>query len=411
MPPSFKKAELSATTSHLVVLAHGIDGDSSDLFAIRDEILGKAVKGLECWQTSANHGAVTHTGVLACANLLWDALRSPLEGLCSARQNSGASNKLRISFIGHAMGGLILRVVAAKVHATGLSVDLDTLLCISSPHLGCRQLGKGGAGGIAPLMNFQGWGHSIMRAGLRLIKGDTGPDLLLDNDTLALITDEKHCLALRAFRRRINVCNGSEDFVVNCESASLLSAEEAAAVVPVSIAACRRPGAGVLWRPSEEEGDALLARGRAATRSPGEAAFSLRANAASNDPRAAEAAAKAAAFAAAWGGEAMIRDTRERTMLLSPLGDSWNPRETTKAQTTWDDFGARRGIMAADILKRMRAVGDWELHLTHFFERSSMAAGGISSPHVDITNGREVLQHLALLMIDAGTVSAAEEIV
>ena len=67
--------------------------------------------------------------------------------------------------------------------------------------------------------------------------------------------------------------------------------------------------------------------------------------------------------------------------------------------------------MAADILKRMRAVGDWELHLTHFFERSSMAAGGISSPHVDITNGREVLQHLALLMIDAGTVSAAEEIV
>ena len=61
------------------------------------------------------------------------------------------------------------------------------------------------------------FGPSIMRAGLRLIKGRTGPALLLDNDTLDVLTDDAHCAALRSFRRRIAYTNGSGDWLVNAD--------------------------------------------------------------------------------------------------------------------------------------------------------------------------------------------------
>lgn len=118
--------------------------------------------------------------------------------------------------MGHSFGGLCLRHVAARLHASplGARTSPDTLVCIASPHLGCRLLGCGGKGGVAPLMTT--FGPSIMRAGLRLIKGRTGPDLLLDNETLGMagLSDEAHMASLRAFRRRVLCCNAAGDWTV-----------------------------------------------------------------------------------------------------------------------------------------------------------------------------------------------------
>ena len=212
-----------ASVSHLVVLAHGIDGTVRDMHAIRAAIEASGAPGVTAWETRANEGWRTHAGIFGCAERVWSALSPELEHLTAT-----AALPLRVSFIGHSMGAMVLRAVAAMLHASSRfadsSVVLDTLVCIGAPHLGCRLLGRGGGGGVAPLMSA--FGPSIMRAGLRLIKGRTGPELLLDNDTLHRLTDDAHCKAMRVFRRRLVYCNGSGDWLVNAESASLLSAAE-----------------------------------------------------------------------------------------------------------------------------------------------------------------------------------------
>ena len=155
------------TTTHVVVLMHGIDGEVKDMHAVKAAILEKQVPGLDVFTTPCNHGK-THRGVQECAQRFWDALQPELQA--KAALTSG----LRVSFVGHSMGGLVLRRVATLLHnAPNLcdKVILETIVCIASPHLGCRLLGCGGRGGVAPLMVT--FGPSLMRAGLRLIKGAT----------------------------------------------------------------------------------------------------------------------------------------------------------------------------------------------------------------------------------------------
>ena len=159
-----------APIEHLVLLAHGIDGAPSDMHAVRDAFMELHETGLETWETEVNQGSKTHDGVECCAERYWAALQVKLGEIANK-----ASKTLRISMVGHSFGGLVLRSVASRLFATqpfGKPLKLDTLVCIASPHLGCRLLGRGGAGGLAPLMTA--FGPSIMRAGLRMIKGKTG---------------------------------------------------------------------------------------------------------------------------------------------------------------------------------------------------------------------------------------------
>jgi hypothetical protein len=199
-----------------------------------------------------------------------------------------------------------------------------------------------------------------MRAGLRLIKGALGPELLLDNAVLEMLTDEVHCAALRAFRRRVAYCNGTHDWLVNVESAALLGSDELDAVLPLSIAACREPEAGVLWHPTV---GAHELPSHLATRQDGAGATAL---------------------------------------ALRPLPSDWDGRETARLHATWDDRSGRRGAMAARLLWRLRSVGEWELHLAHFFGRASFA-GGVFAPHIDLVHlpgkvtqphGAQVVSHL-----------------
>ena len=342
---------------HLIALAHGIDGSVDDLTNLRIEI-GKGSAGVQTFMTTSCHGR-THDGIKCCADLYWAELRPFLENIC---KDCASSSPLRVSFVGHSLGGLILRAVAAKLLDCELQscCTLDTMICIATPHLGCRLLGNGGQGGVAPLMSA--FGPSIMRAGLRMIKGKTGPDLLLDNNTLLELASGK---ALRSFRRRVAYCNGQGDWLVNLESASLFTAEEAAVALRPSIDGCQKDG-NVLWRPAAHEATP--------------------------------------AVTPAWPSTFGVVDG---VMRLQPLPDTWDPSPTVKLHTTWDDRSGR-GRAAAETLRCIRSAGDWEAHVCHFLPDKASFAGGVFSPHIDLVDhphctqryGREVVRHIGQCFAD-----------
>ena len=356
---------------HLIVLSHGIDGEPCDMHAIRASIERSAAPEVQVWETDVIQGVKTRAGIHDCADRVWSVLCPKIETLCDGLAGKAV---LRVSFVGHSMGGLVLRSVATKLYTSTLRerTALDTLVCIASPHLGCRRLGCGGKGGVAPLMVT--FGPSIMRAGLRLIKGQTGPDLLLDNETLEQLAKGDHHAALCAFRRRICYANGSGDWLVNFESASLLTAEEQAVVLPPSLAACRPPDGGVLWQPGRDEPtmnwpDTLSFRPNSDSRGDGK----------------------------------QNSNCNTSSLRLSPLPADWDLKATRCQHRTWDDLGGQRAKRACDILQGIRSCGEWELWLCHFFSRASFA-GCVWAPHIDLialphqvskSFGLEVTAHLA----------------
>ena len=393
---------------HLIALNHGIDGSVTDMHAVR-AALGELNKpGVEVWETTANTDK-TREGVLTCAERYWTALAVKLGDVLGCPENSAASSKLRISFVGHSMGALVLRAVAAKLHASELTdcVKFDTLVCISSPHLGTRRLGHGAQGGVAPLI--RGFAPPLMRASLRVLGGQTGKEFLLEDDTLDILCDEQHCVSLRRFRRRCNYCeprppqsptqhmvctvpgrhpshpapqspltdrgvrsisagNGSGDWIVNPETGSLLTAEEQSIVMPLSLASCRQADSGVLWNPD----------------------------------------AHVAGVDAAWPQTIRCGSTHA-ALTLEPLPAHWDPTPTALAHTTWDDHGGQRCSRVVAMLRQMRECGAWQLYLCHFLEKSSFA-GGLLTPHIDLVDlphkvtqhfGAEVVRHLAELFLEA----------
>lgn len=113
--PAMDTSSAPTTPIHLIIFAHGIDGTTEDLRNVREEIQSLAsASGLavQCWSTSVNHSSKTHAGVHECARRLWDQLVSKLEALAPSS---------KVSFIGHSLGGLIVRDVAAKLHASRAS--------------------------------------------------------------------------------------------------------------------------------------------------------------------------------------------------------------------------------------------------------------------------------------------------
>ena len=65
-------------TTHLIVMAHGIEGTVRDLHAIRDEIYALRCPGIECFDTKKNHYSGTHAGIMRCADQVWSALEPKL---------------------------------------------------------------------------------------------------------------------------------------------------------------------------------------------------------------------------------------------------------------------------------------------------------------------------------------------
>ena len=84
---------------------------------------------------------------------IWKELQPRLTDVLTT---SGAK-LVRISFVGHSLGGLLLRRVAAELHAWNLAqggsrIVLDSYVSIATPHLGTRCLCVDGEGGVGPLV-------------------------------------------------------------------------------------------------------------------------------------------------------------------------------------------------------------------------------------------------------------------
>jgi hypothetical protein len=363
LPTPDEPSDAPSGSRRLVVLQHGIIGKRSDLDAVRCHLQHVAKEAslldIEVWDSPCNEGWRTHQGVERCARRLWAALRLRMEELVSAGE------LVRVSMIGHSLGGLFLRRVAAELHAWAQvqpagRVILDAYVSIASPHLGTRCLGVDGEGGVGPLVRST---TLFLRMLLRTVSGmglrrrGTGRDLLLDSTTLdGTLVNDAHCEALRAFTRRICCCNTQGDWAVPLASGSLCDADELCLVRHIS-----RLSASPLWAPDEAElsapiqcrqgADALTQALRSAT---------LTVEVQDNTDGAAS---------------CFVR--------LSELPADWNPRATAALHRTWDDCGGGYAARACDILVRLRGCGDWQLLPVTFGRRASFA-GGLRCPHVDI---------------------------
>ena len=406
MSASSKPGDVPTNPVLLIVLQHGINGHAVDLDAVRAHTSNLAiVKGLavELWDSHINEGRRTHHGIEKCGDRLWAELRTKLLSMSADRGRS-----VRVSFVGHSMGGLILRVVATRLHEWRLesparrSTVLDTYLMVATPHLGCRTLGQEALGGLGVAVRSS---TAIMRAGLRAIGGTTGADLLFDSTALDRISGGVYAEALRAFERRVTVSNLDGDWVCPFACASLLDAAEIAYVHSHTSQLDRTDHANVLWAP-EQAG---------AKQEPAAVA---------DDVPAAGVAASGLAAAQTTSMPPLLpprtvrllpRALREgRCVVAEPFDDEWDSRETVAVHRTWDDGGKAR--RAVDILRSLRACGPWEVHMAKFGRRASFLSG-VFTPHVDIIaiplqvkkeHGLEVVNHIASLLLRPPTLDGVE---
>ena len=369
------KPQFTAEPLKLVVLSHGIDGCPADMDEVRTQ-LHAVDPEVEVFDSPVNKGRKTSAGIELCAERLWIELRARLERETRA---------VALSLVGHSLGGLILRAVAVRLVAwerarpegAAPRLSFEHYVGVAAPHLGVRHLGQGGHKGFGWLMHKSA---GVMRAGLRTIKGRTGPDLLLSNQTLDALSGEAGCEALARFRRRVTVGNVVGDWVTPWASTSLLDAHEASLVER----SFEPDGASVLW--TAEEVQRLRKCGLAPT-------MRLEPD--------------------------VARPDGVPCLVVGPLPADWAPSSTEAAHRTWEDglfsrlvgggAAAPKARLAASLLRRLRSCGEWEVHpvrfATHFGSPISPSfLGGVLSPHVDVMGipkqrktdaGVEVVRHLA----------------
>ena len=117
-PPIEVEPEHEITPSsftRFVVLQHGMGGRASDLDAVRHNLkreAAKAAQELEVWESKSNERR-THDGVERCAMRIWKELQPRLTDVLTT---SGAK-LVRVSFVGHSLGGLMPWSLGARFAA------------------------------------------------------------------------------------------------------------------------------------------------------------------------------------------------------------------------------------------------------------------------------------------------------
>jgi len=348
MPTSPGDAKLPVNAEYLVVLCHGIDGDPSNLGAIKRAFSSMLDPNamVHVWDSAANCGGRMKDGVGVCAERLWSELQPLLKEKLVAH-----SRIIRVSFAGHSLGGLILRALATRLfvwcteHGVADRFAFDSYISIAVPHLGVRTIGEG-VSGEGPLVSLiRAMPPAVLRAASRVFTGAVGSELLLEVPTLLnVLSDETGCLVLRHFACRMALSNVSGDWTVPYQSACLLDAEEAALVR----GAWRGKNNGVLWS-NEQARDVeqqLLPTMR------------------------------------------MVVDTARtdgvRTLVVTRFPDTWDPTPTAAQHATNSNWReAQLAAQTPEILRRLRGCGDWEVHAVEFGERATTLMG-MRLPHVDI---------------------------
>eukprot|EP01132_Coremiostelium_polycephalum_P002542 gene2542-3145_t len=110
--------------NHLVVTQHGLHGGKTDFNFIRDRLIEK-------YENKGVIVVATHKGIDKCGILAAEEI----EDLCEKYQPT------IITFIGHSLGGLILRFAIGVLYKKGFfdKVMPDQYISLSSPHCGSRR--------------------------------------------------------------------------------------------------------------------------------------------------------------------------------------------------------------------------------------------------------------------------------
>ncbi|KIH62226.1 putative serine esterase DUF676, partial [Ancylostoma duodenale] len=122
--PEDEKPSMPPIT-HLVVFVHGLEGTCDDLSSYRNifRITAGEIPGFYYLLSASNHSKT------------WSDIDEMAENLLSEVQ-SYSEPPMRISFVAHSLGGVIVRAAVCRDEAEWLRPRLHCLLTINSPHLG-----------------------------------------------------------------------------------------------------------------------------------------------------------------------------------------------------------------------------------------------------------------------------------
>lgn len=120
-----KDGRRRGNSNHLIVLVHGFQGSSSDMRIVKNMLYVNFPNNLYlCSSVNENN---TECSIYVLGQRLAQEVMGYLKENC-------VLNLGRISFIGHSLGGLVIR--AALVHLEEFSKKMHLFLTFSSPHLG-----------------------------------------------------------------------------------------------------------------------------------------------------------------------------------------------------------------------------------------------------------------------------------
>ena len=142
--------DTSATTSrkHIIVLVHGFRGSSFDMQIIR-RFLGLYFPQVAVLLSTANEG-LTDDDVMLMGQRLAEEVRSYLK-------TQGNVAYLKVSFIGHSLGGLIVRAAVPLLQE--YQYAMNVYMSLGTPHLGYVESGSTLVS--TGLWFLQAWGQSL----------------------------------------------------------------------------------------------------------------------------------------------------------------------------------------------------------------------------------------------------------
>jgi hypothetical protein len=200
---------------HLVVLIHGLDGFSSDMNFISQNILNSlhSTQKIITLIPECNHYQ-TRDGIKAGSERIIEKIK---ESISSKRPKY-------ISFVGHSLGGLYARCVVGMLYWERIIPDQVipvNFITLATPHLGSREHGKV-------------WGELARIVGTLLI-GQTGKGKVMIYTELWLVDSEvpfivelstaKYTNALKEFMKLTIYANTNYDFTVHYSTAAIRKRE------------------------------------------------------------------------------------------------------------------------------------------------------------------------------------------
>ncbi|CAI2319222.1 unnamed protein product [Caenorhabditis sp. 36 PRJEB53466] len=140
--------------AHLVVFVHGLEGTQDDLVPFRcglDQAISAHYHSLQMNETDEERGERWHFEYLMSStnrSQTWADIKTMAHNLLAEVREyveESRHNVLRISFMAHSLGGVIVRSavgMAAEMGMEWLNDRLHTLMTINSPHLGLAYVQK-----------------------------------------------------------------------------------------------------------------------------------------------------------------------------------------------------------------------------------------------------------------------------